>query len=153
MKKKIAFYIGWDVVFAICLYAFSNINIWMKNYTERTFDVYPAIWVSTGFMILAGVIISGLVFVSSKFQFTRKLAIVEFIMIGIPAFYLATIVAMPYLVLFITGHESIQYYTPRWLVYGSTPMTVGSIIFGYELFFFIIRMVECKQMKNPFESE
>lgn len=153
MKKQIAFYIGWDVVFTIFLYVYSSINIWMRNYTERTADVYPALWVQISLLVLAGGVISGLVLVSSEFQHTRKLAILEFIIIGIPAFYLATIIAMPYLVLSIMGYESMQYYTPLWLSRSSIPMIVGSIILGYELFVFIIRMFKCKKIKNTSETE
>ena len=153
MKKRIVFYIGWDVVCMIYIYVYSLIGIRMRAYTSKTWDFTSSLWLQPVLLIILGGIIGWLVFVSSRYQFTVKLALLEFAIIGIPAFYLATILAMPYLVCSIMGYEEIQYYTPWILIHSPTPMIIGSIVFGYELFSFIIRVVKCKQIKNPSEPD
>ncbi|MDD4564522.1 MAG: hypothetical protein PHE79_03485 [Eubacteriales bacterium] len=153
MKKRIIFYIGWDIVFIAYIYVYSLIGIRMREYTNKTWDFTSSLWLQAVLLIILGGIIGWLVFVSSRYQFTIKLAFLELAMIGIPAFYLATILSMPCLICFIMGYQEIQYYTPWILIHSQIPVIIGSIVFGYELFSFIIRVVKCKQMKNPSDPD
>jgi len=148
MKKQIAFYIGWDLTFAMFLYIYSRAEVWTRMYTQRTFDFSPIIFVPYWLMILAGGLIFGLALVTGKIQFTRRLAVIEFIIIGIPSFYLATIITIPYFVASVIVHGNVQYYMPQWLIQSSTPMIFGSIIFGYEMFAFIFRVKVASHYKN-----
>lgn len=146
MKKQITFYIGWDIIFIIFLYAYASIDYQIRVQTDLTFDFLPTIIFPTLTMILGGIIISLLVFVSSKFKYNKKLAVIEFAIIGIPSFYLATIMVMPYFILSMVGYENMNYPIPMWAVYGQTPMVLGGVIFGYELFAFITKMIKFKRI-------
>lgn len=152
MKKRIIFYICWDVLFIIFLYIYYNINSWAEYYYYRQVHFYPVILAHFILPIIIGGFISWLVVLSSQYQFTRKLAVLELAIIGGLAFYLVTVLVLPSLVAFITG-ENILRLAPAWLYNSSDPRIIGSILFGYELFIFIIRMVNIKQIKNPSESE
>jgi len=164
MKKQIAFYIGWDVIFIVFLRFYDYKEIWelnyiRKNYTNAyTINFLSGILMELGLLFMIGVIICLLVYISFQFKFTRKLAILEFVIIGITSFQLATLMVISYL-----GHINVLEHFPEnlppwsyWLYYSSstqTYVTIGSILFGYELIIFIIRMIKCKQIKNPTESE
>ena len=78
--------------------------------------------------------------------YNKKLAVIEFAIIGIPSFYLATIMVMPYFILSVVGYENMNYPIPMWAVYGQTPMVLGGVIFGYELFAFITKMIKFKRI-------
>lgn len=151
MKKQIAFYFGWDIVFILFIYAYSSINRVIKDYTAKTLDVYPAIWIPIVLIILAGTIFAALVYISHKFKYTKKLSIYEFLIIGIPTFYIATAVAIPTLVSSLTVVGNIPYPTPTWLLLSSTPMIIGCIIFGYQLFMFIVRMIKFRSVDLPWK--
>ncbi len=148
MKKRIVFYIGWDVLFVIYIYLYSAIGIRIREYSSKTFDNLPIVFLQPLLLIIAGAIIGWLIFVSNRYQFTIKQALLELVIIGIPALYLATILATPYLICLVTGYQEIRYYTPLMLSNSTTPIIIGSIVFGYELFIFMIRIIKCKQVKK-----
>jgi len=148
MKKKIAFYIGWDILLTIFIYIRYVLVVWMKDYTDRTFNFLPAIWVPSIFMILAGAIIAILVVVSNNYKLTMESTIIELVVVGGFAFYLATISILPYLIIFISGAQGLPNYTPMWLYYDSLTAELGFIILGYELSILPVRIVKLKKIKN-----
>ncbi|MBN7772187.1 hypothetical protein [Clostridium aminobutyricum] len=144
MKKKICFYIGWDVLIILLLYAYYSVDLWIRQYRMRTFDIPSVIIVKPIFLMIIGAFLALLVWISSRYQFTRKLAVLEFILIGVPAFYLATIIEMSYLIYFLIGVNIPLYIPSFWLVAAPALSMIESIIFGYELFMFINRMVKLR---------
>ena len=149
MSKRIFVYIGLDVLVALLIYAYMAIEFWIHAYKKVNLSVSPVILVRPILLIIIGISFALLVLISNAFQVNRKQAILEFIIIGIPAFYLATIVEMSYVVYFIL-RLNIPLYAPAnsWLFTTSVPTAIGSIFFGYELFMLIIRIVRCKRTKN-----
>lgn len=143
MKKQIALYIGWDAAFILLIYVYSIINHQLKDYVEKTLNVYPSVWVPFGFFILMGGLITCLLQLEKHNQHSRKSAVLELLIIGIPAFYLATMYIIS--MIFSEAGISIHAYVPYWLWYSSTPMVMGGILFGYELFLFAVRMVRLKR--------
>lgn len=147
MRKQIRFYILWDVSFTVFLYVYCNINSWLEYSYYREGNIYLFILITIVFPFAIGGLISWLVFISSKFQFDRKSAVLELVIIGGLGLYLATTLIFPVLVAPITG-GSIPRVFKIWQFYGNTPNIIGSILLGYELLIFIIRMVKLKQVQN-----
>lgn len=144
MKKQITICVLWDVLFLVYLYGSAQINFLLKNYAARTMNVFPTLWTHVFLLMLCGGIIFLLVYVSRKFQRTVKSALAEFLIIGIPAFYMATAYLIPMLFL-ILGVENLRFYSPMWMFRDSTFMDISSILFGYELFLLITRLIQIKR--------
>ncbi|HML36897.1 MAG TPA: hypothetical protein PKA19_05630 [Bacillota bacterium] len=140
MKKQIMFYILWDVLFFAFLCGFGKISSMLKLYVGRTMNAFPSFFVSLGLLMLLGGIFFLLVTVSSGFQRTAQTAAAEFLLVGLPALYIATAFFIPYL-LSQTGVGQVRLHVPPWLYSSSAPMEIGSILFGYELFRLITRIV------------
>lgn len=140
MKKQIAFYIGWDIVFVLMLYAYTFIELGGKRLFYRMEHGTTAyLWGTTGLIMLIGVMIFLLVHISGKFCFTKKLAVCEFVIVGIPAFYIAAIMAVTYSLTHFT--EEAIFCIPIWYYYSTISMVAGGILFGYEMGIFITRMI------------
>ena len=144
MKKQIMICLLWDVLFIIYLYGNAQISYSLKVYVGRTMNTYPTLWVHIFLMMLFGGIIFLLFYVSSKYQRTVKSAAAEFLTIGIPAIYLATAFLIPML-LSIFGVDHFRAYTPMWMIYDLRVMDLSSILFGYELFLFITRLIQIRR--------
>ncbi len=143
MKKQITFYIAWEALFWISLYGLVTGSYMLKVYAGRTMNSFPALWANVGFLVLFGGVLCLLVFVSGKFRHTIKSAIMEFVLIGIPALYIATAFLFTGL-LYRAGIESIRIFTP-WLYRTELPIYIGSILFGYELFLLIARIIQLRR--------
>lgn len=158
MKKQIAFYICWDLIFIVFLRLFNACGVWMtnyykQNYTSETINFIPSILMDFGLLAVSGAFVSLLVYISFQFKFTPKLALIELIIIGITSLYLANIMLIPYLIIAINGASAFEH-LPSWLYWlhysRSTPtyITIGGLLFGYELIIFIIRMVKYMKIKD-----
>lgn len=145
MKKQIVICVLWDVLFLVYLYGSAQINFLLKNYAGRTMNVFPTLWAHVFLLMLCGGIIFLLVYVSSKFQRTVKSALAEFLIIGIPAFYMATAYYLIPMLFLILGVENLRFYSPMWMFRDSTFMDINSILFGYELFLFITRLIQIRR--------
>ena len=97
------------------------------------------LWFQIGWMIINGGILTILVYKGSQFQERRKSAILELIIIGIPAAYIATAMAIPYSLASLAG-EDISFYIPYWLIRSTTARMAAGIVLGYEIFIFIRRI-------------
>lgn len=164
MKKQITFYIVWDVLFIVFLRLYNVCGVWMKgyyndHYKSETINFIPSTLMEFGLLVVIGAFVSWLVYISFQFKFTRKLALIEFLIIGITSLYLASIMLLPYSIIAITGDASILEHLPLWLYWlhfsqsTLTYLTIGGLLFGYELIIFIIRMVICKNIDNASELE
>ena len=131
MKKQILICFLWDVLFWVYIYGVAKISLMLKYYSGRTMNTYPTLWAHIFLLLLCGGLILLLVYVSNKYQGTVKSAALEFLIIGIPAFYMATAFLFPTL-LFIVGFENLRYPVLRWMIQ-ATVMDISSILFGYEL--------------------
>lgn len=147
MKKQIGFYVLWDVLFIIYLYGNAQISYSLKLYAARTMNSYPTLWVHIFLMMIFGGVIFLLFYVSSKFQRTVKSAVTEFLIIGIPALYMATAYLIPMLLSFV-GVDHFRVYTPMWMIYDLRVMDLSSILFGYELFLFITRLIQIRRLEK-----
>lgn len=142
MKKQITFLIIWDVVFYIFLFVFSSINNLAQHSYYRAENPFLFIIISSIMWVLAGILICWLVLVTGKYECTRKTAALEFIIVGGFAFYFASFfIAYFMLPSLIDGFRPI----PRWILLdrNTTAVTLGGILFGYELLMFIVRMLKC----------
>lgn len=153
MKKQIGYYVFWDVLFTVLLYAYCKICLLFRQSYFRGDNMYLSILISIFLLILIGSCIALLVFFDSKYQFSIKMAFSELIIIGGLALYLSTASVYPILVQNITGGVIIPHFPPVWIFYNSAPMIIGSVLLGYELFIFIIRIYKFKQTKNLSELE
>jgi len=152
MKKQISFYILWDVLFTVFLYAYCNINSWAKHSYYKGANVYLVILMLIILSVMIGIFISWLGFISNQYQFTKKLAVLELVIIGGLALYLTTTLLLPTFIMHLTG-GSIPKFAAIWWSYDNTPTVIGSLLLGYELFIFIIRMIKFKQIQTPAEPE
>lgn len=153
MKKQIAFYVGWDVVFIFVLYANFTIGLWAKEYIERTTNILALIWTQPILPILIGFVIAWLIFITNQYDFTKKLAILELIIIGIPTFYIATGPIIYYAIPHIPMFRGFYPDVPFWIANGGNINFLSAILLGYEILIFILRIIKIKKMKNPSESE
>lgn len=152
MKKRILYYIGWDVSIGIFIYLYYLFGLWLQAYKIKNLSFTSLIIVKPFLLIPIGVLFALLMFMSNKYQVSRKQAVLEFILIGIPSLYLTTILEMSYFVYLVLG-LNIPFYSPanRWLYTNSVSTVVGGIIFGYELVVLIKRLRSCSK-QNPSET-
>ncbi len=141
MRKRFIFCIGWDIFIVLMLYFYNTLAVWLKTYKIENFSTYPFVVAKPLLLILIGVAFGVLVFSGKDEKLTGKQAILEFVMIGIPAFYFTTILEMSYFIYFVLKWN-ITIYSPTnsWLYFNSVPSAVGGVIFGYELLALIIRL-------------
>lgn len=141
MKKQIAFYIGWDIVFIGQMYIYSKLNIMLRSIAKRSMELNGSLWFQVGWLIIVGGLISILAYKGSKYQVDKKSAALELAIIGIPATYMSMSIAIPYsLATLLEGNLSFR--IPFWIVSSTTPMMIGSILLGYEIFVFLTRIVK-----------
>jgi ABC-type dipeptide/oligopeptide/nickel transport system permease component len=141
MKKQIAFYIGWDIVFIGQMYINSKLSILIRSIAQRSFETYRLLWFQIGWMIVLGVLLGILACIGNKYQVNKKSAIIELVMIGIPAAYMAAVLALAVSFATLLGQD-ISFHIPFWMSSSTTPMMAGSILLGYEVFIFTSRMVK-----------
>ena len=145
MKKQAVFFILWDVIFILFVYIYSISGQWIKEYIARTMSIYPRMWLIPIMPTLMGCLIAWLAFVSSKYQATRKSALLELIIIGLPAFYLAFAPIMYFIVPGILN--GVYIFVPFWMMRGNSYI-IGQLILGYELFVFTARMIRIHRGKS-----
>lgn len=138
MKKQIAFYIGWDIVFIGSMYVFSKCDRILELAARKNMEIGGSLWFSPGWMIVTGGIISILVIWGNKYRKNIKSAILELVIIGLPAVYIATIMPISYSLASLSP-GGVSYYIPSWLLMSTTPMLVAGILLGYEIFIFLAR--------------
>lgn len=141
MKKQITFYIGWDIVFIGQMYINSKLSILIRNIARSSFETYRLLWFEIGWMMVVGALIGILAWIGNKYQVNKKTAIIELVMIGIPAAYMAAVLALAVSFAMLLGQD-ISFHIPFWMNSSTTPMMAGSILFGYEVFVFIKRVAK-----------
>ncbi len=141
MKKQAIYLILWDIIFILFVYSESITGQWIKEYVVRTMSINARMWLMPIMPILMGCLIACLAFVSSKYQTTRKSALLELIIIGLPAFYLASAPIMYFIVPGILNGVYIS--VPFWMMRGNSYI-IGQLVLGYELFVFTARMIRVK---------
>jgi hypothetical protein len=102
-------------------------------------------WLMPIMPILMGCLIAWLASVSSKYQATRKSALLELMIIGLPAFYLASASIMYFIIPGILNGVYIP--VAFWMMRGNSYL-IGQLILGYELFVFTARMIRIHRGKS-----
>lgn len=146
MKKQVWFYVLWDFLFTVYLYVYCTIYSRTEHSYYRGTNFYQVIMIPAALPIVLGVLISLLVYISNQYQFTKKLAVLELVLVGGLALYLTTALLFPAFLSILTG-GSIPKFFAIWLSYGNTPVIIGSLLLGYELFAFIIRIIRLNQVQ------
>ncbi len=149
MKKPLAFYVGWTVTFIFSLKLYSYADLWLMDYMSRNYgsswiNSFPRSLLEFSFLIIIGILLFLLVYFGFRFEPTRKSAMLEFVIIGIPVFGLALLPLMNHLA--YLNHFHYPEFFPTWLYrspFTRTYAAIGGLLFGYELLLFIIRMVKC----------
>lgn len=141
MRNKVFFYLVWDVLFFLQLYMLFSWGNLIKLHAQQTFEYHLYLWFQLLWMIVNGGCFCILAIKSGQYQTNRKSAVLEFILIGVPALYCATAFAFYFQ---ISSLSAIRF--PGWLVLDSMPATVCGILFGYELFFFLFRMFKQEEI-------
>lgn len=152
MKKQIAFYIGWDIVFFLLMY----FNFWLNATALEALTKSPTLcyqWLFVVLFIIIGMWMSFLMLIGRKFTLTKKLAIAEFIIVGLLAFYLATYAILPLSIVRMVNWETFSYpYIFFEILNSNLPIIAGGILLGYEIFTLIIRLVNFKRTKTEIGS-
>lgn len=149
MKKKTSFYIGWIIGFVILQYLYNKIYLWAREeYYHFSINVDPFLWGMLLAQIFIGIYIACFLFVTSRYEYTRKLALIEFLIIGIPSFYLAGALAIQFGLGSLFHLERLL--CPMWLMNSEQMVrSTSSILLGYEIFMLIIRMIKSKKDQRP----
>lgn len=153
MKKQILFYIGWDTIFLFMMF----LNVFYEKrhkecYVRFNSDIILYVWISFAFLVIIGIWISLLMFIGNKFDLNKKSAILEFILVGIPALHLATCMALLFSLMKIINWASFPippFYFK--MIAAKLPIQLGGILFGYELFILIVRMIGIRNAKTENE--
>ena len=149
MKKKISFYIIWNISFLLSLYIYYLGSIWIEDLVMRSLCLFDCTLIVTILLsMLIGAIFSILIIISSRYEMTKKIAVAEFLIVGLPAFYISSFVYISFLVMRILHMQTVYIHTPIWLVHDNTPMVIGSLLFGYEVTVFIVRIIRLKKSKK-----
>lgn len=147
MKKQIVFYVVWDVLFTLFLYAYCIINRLAEKAYYRGGPLFPIVVLP----LIVGIFFACLVLISNRYDFTRKLAVIEFVLVGGLALYFASLIVLPGLVITLTGHSGLSLFSVWWMN-ATIPVTIGSILLGYEVVMFIVRMNRCKKVNQTSAS-
>lgn len=141
MKKKILFYLIWDVLLFLSMYLYYVFTILRNAHYAPT--VFNNLWPNWAASFIVGLVFALLIFVSAKFKMTKKTAITELVLVGLFAFYIAGGLALPYM---IEALAKLSTLSPAWLMSKFVPASIiGSILMGYEIFIFILRMSKIKR--------
>lgn len=143
MKKQVVFYVVWDVLFFFYLFLFSTVSHQLKLYVNRTMETFPLIGSTYIWLLFIGGFFAWLVYTSHHYPLTKKSAVLELILVGLPAFYLSSYF-LPFIIQTISG-MNIPWFYPFWLARTSVPMSFGVVLFGYELFIFAIRLIKVRK--------
>lgn len=142
MKKRICLYIGFDVLILGVLYLHYMLSLELKQYRLETLELSPLVFVMPILIIIIGAMIALLVWISNQYEFTTKQTVLEFILVGIPAFYFATFQEILYGMYFFIN-VSLPIYKPNlWLMTTQIPSVIGCVVFGYELFMLIRKLIK-----------
>ncbi|MEA4986551.1 MAG: hypothetical protein VB095_00605 [Anaerovorax sp.] len=152
MKKQTLFYIGWDTIFLFMIF----LSVFYEKYCKKSFlrYQYPIIlqfWIISVFFVIVGIWISVLMFKGNKFNVNKKTAVLEGILVGIPAFCLATCMVLPFSLMEISWNSFPFPPFYSYLISTKVPMQLGGILFGYEIFIFIARMIDIRRTKKEKE--
>lgn len=140
MRKQIAFYMLWDVLFLALLLGYCEISTWAQEaYFKYTGP--QSMYLIIFYPILLGAALALLSYVSSRFHFTERLARLELIIVGGLGLYLSTTLVLTPLLAPLFG-PNLPFLLKFWLYYGTTPNILGSVLLGYVLFRFISRMAK-----------
>lgn len=149
MKKQIGFYIAWDILLFLSLFVFDRGRIWINDLAMRSLCQFDCILpVTVVLSMLIGAVFSVLIIVTNRFEMTKKTAVSEFLLVGLPAFYISSSVCISFFVMRLLHIQTMPIFSPAWLVYNETPIMIGSILFAYELIVFIVRLVRIKKAKT-----
>lgn len=153
MKRQIAFYIGWDVVFIGSMYVFSKCGRMLELAARKQMEVGASLWFPVVWMIVTGGLIGVLVIWGSKYQKNIKSAILELVITGLPAVYIAGILPFSYSLASLSPDGGVSYYIPFWLLMSTTPMLAAGILLGYEIFIFAVRLFTKPHRLRPSEND
>ncbi len=144
MKKQIGFYILWDALLFLALYIHYAMSIWSKQVSQTSgYEVRYDLLVQALLPMLLGFLVALLISVSFRFEMTKKIALAEFLIVGIPTLYVGTIAFAPmFLLHWFSG--PIPPFGPFWLTLNITAAGAGSVIFGYELVILFVRLIRIK---------
>jgi hypothetical protein len=149
MRKQITFYIIWDVLFLALLLGYCEVSTWaQESYFKYTGP--QSMYLIIFYPILLGAAFALLNYVSSRFHFTEKLALLELIIVGGLGLYLSTTLVLAPLLAPLFA-SSLPFFLKFWLYYGTTPNILGSILLGYVLFRFISRMAKREKEESDLE--
>lgn len=145
MKKQIAFYIAWDILFLALLLGYCEVSTWaQESYFKYTSP--QSMYLMIFYPILLGSSLALLSFVSSRLYFAEMYAALELIFVGGLGLYLSTTLVLAPLLAPLFG-SNLPFLLKFWLYYGTTPNILGSILLGYVLFRFISRMAKREKEK------
>ncbi len=142
MKKRAIYYLGWDVLLFLYIYCYSLIESQMRISFNQSWDFTQSVLLKPILIGFAGVLFGILALYNCKGNISFKEAVIELVMVGIPSLYLASITALPFLICMVMGSTEIQYDIPQMLLRSQFPMTLGAILFGYEILIFIFRWIQ-----------
>lgn len=150
MKKRIAFYIVWDVIFYFFIYSVCSIEKTLSDgYFRMTLEHVSIVFIIPVFLwIAAGFLLCWLVLVTMKHEVTVKSAVAEFVIVGGLGLYLAMSLIFYFFIPAVSG-INLQL-SPRWLPLDRQMITItlGGILFGYELLIFITRIVISTKLRK-----
>jgi heme/copper-type cytochrome/quinol oxidase subunit 1 len=154
MRRKIIFYIAWDVVFYVFIYAMSSIENVVFNGYYKMEHPHLVFFIPVIMRTLVGGLICWLALITLKYKATVKSAVAEFVIVGGLAFYFTTFVIFYFLVP-ITPGSYLSFLRPQWMLFDRnlTAITIGSVLFGYELLVFLVRLVSCRKKAKQSDSE
>jgi len=154
MKKQIIFFILWDAVFFTFLYLTCRIESSVLGGYYKMNHPHLAFYIPVILRIAAGAFLCWLALAAMKYESSIKSAVLEFVIIGGPAFYLATYV-ISYFFIPAALPEYLRFIRPHWIMMDRNMITItlGSILFGYELLIFIVRMVSLRKRSKTSEPK
>ncbi|MFA0815444.1 MAG: hypothetical protein ACC608_06605 [Anaerofustis sp.] len=142
MKRHVAFFILWDALFAGLLWLFGylsdQLSVGATNETRAL-----SILLQLAFCLLFGGLFAWLIHFGGAFIITAKYAVTEFLLIGLPALYLAGFTSIAYLLSTLWASTALIL-APIWLLIDILPALVGGVLFGYELIVLFARLKKCR---------
>lgn len=150
MRNQIIFYIIWDALFLAILIGYFEISTWAQKAYFK-FQNPEQIYFFIFYPIFIGGMIALLSHISNKFSYSKKLALMELIFVGGLGLFLATTLLLPTLISSLVG-SSLPFLFKFWILYGTTPNIIGSLLLGYVLFRFFSRMVSNSKIASKSEQ-
>ena len=154
MKKAIVMYIAWDIIFVSFFFAYSFVVQWELFHLSGTPNVLIRIFIPAVLSVLAGILICWLIHVSRKFEFTIKLAVLEFVIIGIPALLISLAMSMSFYAVYILYEGPKNMPLVFHILLSESPIlcNTAGIVAGYELFMIIARIIKSRTTVHATEE-